>query len=125
MYAQGGGSNPSAGILGGLTKKSGAAGAYGKGLGMAAAADLNMDREKQNQEFGLQQMKAESQLRQQGNQNSAQRAANESAERMQRGALSSRKAVFDNTMGYNYASLRKQNSTQLQQALLNQLAGDL
>jgi hypothetical protein len=125
MYAQGGGSNPSAGILGGLTKKSGAAGAYGKGLGMTAAAGLNMEREKQNQDFGLQQMKDESQIRQQGNQNMAQRAGNESDYRMQRGAVGSRQNVFDNSMNYNYASLRKQQGTRLQQALLNQMAGDL
>jgi hypothetical protein len=124
MYAQGGGSNPSAGILGGLTKKSGAAGAYGKGLGMAAAAGLNMDREKKNQEFGLQQMKDESQLRQQGNQNMAQRAGNESEARMQRGAIGSRQNVFNNSMNYDYAALQKRQDMQLRQALLNNVARD-
>ena len=124
MYAQGGGSNPSAGILGGLTKKSGAAGAYGKGLGMAAAAGLNMEREQKNQEFGLQQMKDESQLRQQGNQNMAQRAGNDSEARLQKGALASRKNVFDTSMNYDYAALQKRKNMQLQQSLLNNIARD-
>lgn len=124
MYGQSVGFNPSGSLLGGLTKKSGQVGAYGKGQAMAAAAGLNMDREQKNQDFGLQQMKDESQLRQQDSQNKAQRAGNESDARIQRGALDSRKNVFDTSMNYDYAALRKRQNMQLQQALLNNLARD-
>jgi hypothetical protein len=123
MYAAGG-QNPSKQLLSGLTKKTGDAGAFGKGQAMAAAAGLNMDREQKNQEFGVQQMKDDSQLRQQGNQNMAQRAGNEVDARMQKGALDSRKSVFDTGMNFDYASLRKRQQTNLQQALLNNMARD-
>jgi hypothetical protein len=118
------GQNPSKQLLSGLTKKTGDAGAFGKGQAMAAAAGLNMDREQKNQEFGLQQMKDDSQLRQQGNQNMAQRAGNEVDARMQKGALASRKSVFDTSMNFDYASLRKRQQMNLQQALLNNMARD-
>jgi len=123
MYAASG-QNPSKQLLSGLTKKTGDAGAFGKGQAMAAAAGLNMDREQKNQEFGVQQMKDDSQLRQQGNQNMAQRAGNEVDARMQKGALDSRKSVFDTGMNFDYASLRKRRQTNLQQALLNNMARD-
>lgn len=125
MYGQSVGFNPGGGVLGGLTKKSGAAGAYGKGLGMAAAAGLNMDREQKNQEFGMKQMGDESQLRQMGNRNMAQRAGNESDYRLQRGALDSRQNVFNTSMNYDYAGLQKRRNMQLQQSLLNQLSREL
>jgi hypothetical protein len=123
MYAASG-QNPSKQLLSGLTKKTGDAGAFGKGQAMAAAAGLNMDREQKNQEFGVQQMKDDSQLRQQGNQNMAQRAGNDVDARMQKGALDSRKSVFDTGMNFDYAALRKRRQTNLQQALLNNMARD-
>jgi hypothetical protein len=123
MYAAGG-QNPSKQLLSGLTKKTGDAGAFGKGQAMAAAAGLNMDREQKNQEFGVQQMKDDSQLRQQGNQNMNRRALNDVDARMQKGALDSRKSVFDTGMNFDYASLRKRQQTNLQQALLNNMARD-
>lgn len=123
MYAAGG-QNPSKQLLSGLTKKTGDAGAFGKGQAMAAAAGLNMDREQKNQEFGVQQMKEDSQLRQQGNQNMNQRALNDVDARMQKGALASRKAVFDTGMNFDYASLQKRQQMNLRQALLNNMARD-
>lgn len=123
MYAAGG-NDPSKQLLSGLTKKTGEAGAFGKGQAMAASAGLNMDREQKNQEFGLQQMKDESQLRQQGNQNQAQRAGNDVDSRMQQEALASRRAVFDTGMNFDYAALRKRQQMNLQQALLNNMARD-
>jgi hypothetical protein len=123
MYAAVG-QNPSKQLLSGLTKKTGDAGAFGKGQAMAAAAGLGMDREQKNQEFGVQQMKEDSQLRQQGNQNMAQRAGNEVDARMQKGALDSRRSVFDTGMNFDYAALRKRKQTNLQQALLNNMARD-
>jgi len=123
MYAASG-QNPSKQLLSGLTKKTGDAGAFGKGQAMAAAAGLNMDREQKNQEFGVQQMKDDSQLRQQGNQNMNQRAMNDVDARMQKGALDSRKSVFDTGMNFDYAALRKRRQMNLQQALLNNMARD-
>ena len=123
MYAASG-QNPSKQLLSGLTKKTGDAGAFGKGQAMAAAAGLNMDREQKNQEFGVQQMKEDSQLRQQGNQNMNQRAMNDVDARMQKGALDSRKSVFDTGMTFDYASLRKRQQMNLQQSLLNNMARD-
>lgn len=123
MYAAVG-QNPSKQLLSGLTKKTGDAGAFGKGQAMAAAAGLNMDREQKNQEFGLQQMKDDSQLRQQGNQNMNRRALNDVDARMQKGALDSRKSVFDTGMNFDYAALRKRQQMNLRQALLNNMARD-
>lgn len=121
MYAQAVGFNPGRGLLSGLSKK-GDVGAYAKGTAMKDAAGLNMDRQSQNQEFGVQQMQQQAQLRQQGSQNKAQRAGNESQERMRAADLESRRQVFDTGMGYDYAALRKRQQNQLQQTILNGLA---
>lgn len=118
------GGNPKGGILSGLTKKSGDAGAYGKGKAMAAQAGLGLDQANKDQEFGVQQMQADSQLRQQENQNKAQRAGNESEARMQKGALDSRRTVFDTSMNFDYAALQKRRQMQLKQSLLNSVARD-
>lgn len=124
MYAPAVGFNPGKSLLSGLAKKPGDAGAFAKGQAMANAADLNLNREQQNQQAGVQQMKAESGLRQQGNQNQAQRAGNEVQERVAKGGLQSRKSVFDTSMNFDYAALRKRQQTNLQQALLNNMARD-
>jgi hypothetical protein len=89
---------------------------------MAAAAGLNLEAANQNQQFGLQQMQDESSLRQKDSQNKSQRAENESQGRMMKGALASRKNVFDTSMNFDYAGLRKRQGLQIQQALLNNLA---
>ena len=92
---------------------------------MAAAAGLNLEAENQNQQFGLQQMQDESSMRQKDSQNKSQRAENESQGRMMKGALDSRKNVFDTSMNFDYASLRKRQQMNLQQALLNNFAKEL
>lgn len=121
MYAQAVGFNPGRGLLSGLSKK-GDVGAYAKGTAMKDAAGLNMDRQSKNQEFGVQQMQQQAQLRQQGSQNKAQRAGNEAQERMRAADLEGRRQVFDTGMGYDYAALRKRQQNQLQQTILNGLA---
>ena len=121
MYAQAVGFNPGRGLLSGLSKK-GDVGAFAKGLAMKDAAGLNMERQSQNQEFGVQQMQQQAQLRQQGSQNKAQRAGNESQERMRAADLEGRRQVFDTGLGYDYAALRKRQQNQLQQTILNGLA---
>jgi len=124
MYANAVGFNPGSSLLSGLSKKGGDVGAFAKGQAMANAANLNMDRQKQNQDFGTQQMQQESQLRQQGNQNQAQRAGNEIQERVAQGGLNTRKNVFDTGMQFDYGALQKRRNVQLQQTLLNNLARD-
>ncbi len=92
---------------------------------MAGAAGLNMEREKANQDFGVEQMRQQSQLRQQGNQNMGRHAMNSVQENDARGQMSHRARVFDMGMNFDYASLQKRRSNQLQQSLLNQLARDV
>lgn len=123
MYAPAVGFKPGNSVLAGL-KRSGDAGAFAKGQGMAAAAGLNLEASKQNQQFGVQQMQDDSRLRQQDSQNKSQRAENESQGRMMKGALDSRKNVFDTNMAFDYAGLRKRQGLQIQQALLNSMMGD-
>lgn len=112
------------GILSGLTKRSGDAGAFGKGQAFAAQAGLGMEQAQKDQEFGMQQMQADSQLRQQDSQNKTQRLGNESEARMQKGALANQRSVFDMGMNYDYAALQRRKDTQLRQTLLNNLARD-
>lgn len=123
MYTQAVGFNPGSKLLSGLSKK-GDVGAFAKGQAMADAAGLNMDRQKSNQDFGVEQMKQDSQLRQQGNQNMNNRALNGVQESTAKGALDSRRNVFNTGMNFDYAALQKRQQTQLQQSLLNNLARD-
>lgn len=123
MYQQAVGFNPGQRLLSGLNTK-GNAGAFAKGQAMQAASGLNMDREQQNQQFGVQQMQQESQQRQQQSGNRAQQAQNSIQERMQQGEQANRRSVFDMGMRYDYAGLQKQRQLRLQQALLNQVARD-
>lgn len=123
MYTQAVGFNPGSKLLSGLSKK-GDVGAFAKGQAMADAAGLNMDRQKSNQDFGVEQMKQDSQLRQQGNQNMNSRALNGVQESTAKGALDSRRNVFNTGMNFDYAALQKRQQTQLQQSLLNNLARD-
>lgn len=109
-------------MLAGL-KRSGDVGAFAKGQGMAAAAGLNLESANQKQQLGVQQMQDDSRLRQQDSQNKAQRAENDSQSRMMKGALDSRKSVFDANMAFDYAGLRKRQGLQIQQALLNSVMG--
>jgi hypothetical protein len=125
MYPQAVGFNPGSSLLSGLSKKPGDAGAFAKGQAMANAASLNMDRQQQNQEMGVRQMQADSQMRQQQNQNQTQKATNQVAERVAGGALDSRKKVFDTSMNFDYAGLRKRQNMAIQQALLNNFARDM
>lgn len=118
MAAYGSGSG---GVLAGLSSKS----PFAKGLAMQSAADLGMSREEGNYKLAMQRMQDDSQLRQQGWRNMAQGAVNASQERTARGAQSTRKGVFDTDMAFRYAGQNRGRQLQLQQSLLNNLAGDL
>lgn len=118
------GFNPGRSVLSGL-RAQGAASPYAKGIGMQAAAGLNMDREKQNQQLGVQQMQADSQHRMAQARNQADRATNESRERTQQAGLDHKKSLFDLGMSYDYAGLQKRNQMRWQQALFNSAVSEL
>lgn len=120
MYQQAVGFNPSS-VLSGLTRN---AGQYGKGLAMQAGAQMNFDREKKNQEFGVEQMKAESQQRQRAAQNASSQAVNATQENGRAQELAAQHGAFDIGMGFNYAALANRPRLQLQQALINGAARD-
>lgn len=110
-------------MLSGL-RAPGKAAPYAKGLAMQAAAGLNMDRAKQDQQLGVQQMQADSQDRLASARNNAERLGNDSRARMQAAGLASRKSIFDAGLKFDYAGLQKNNQLRWQQALLNYAAGD-
>jgi hypothetical protein len=118
------GFNPGQGILGGLRQK-GPTAQLGKGLAMQNAAGANMEREKQNQQLGVQQMQADSQDRLAQARNQAEQDSNAARERTQRSGLESRYGASQIGLGYDYAGLQKRNSLRWQQALLGNLTGDM
>jgi hypothetical protein len=118
------GFTPKKGLLSGLRGDSNATQAA-RGQAMAASANAEMGRQQQNQQFGMEQMQQESQLRQQDARNQQQRAGNEIQEGVQEDALKSRKKVFDTSMAYDYAQLRKRQNMAWKQAALNAFARDM
>jgi hypothetical protein len=122
-YAQSVGFNPGYGLLAGLHGGGSTAQQAAYGQAMAGAANMQLDQAGKNQELGQQQMQAESQQRQQNNSNMAQRAGNETQERIGQGELNSRKKTFNMGMNYGYAQMNKQRQVGHQQQLLNGLAG--
>lgn len=123
MYQQAVGFTPGKSLLSGLSKKPNV-GAYGKGLGMEAAADMGLAREQQNQKFASQQMANDSRQRMAEAQNNAARAGNAVQERTAAGNLASQRQQFNTNMAFDYGALRKRQSLNLQQALLNGMARD-
>ena len=123
MYAQASGFTPGKSLLSGLSKKPNVS-AYGKGLAMGAAADLGLEREQQNQKFGVQQMQADSEQRLGESKNRAARAGNAAQERTAGGELAARRQQFDTGMAFDYAALRRRQSLNLQQALMGGIARD-
>lgn len=124
MYSNAVGFNPGQSVLGGLRTR-GAAAPFAKGQAMAAAAGLNMEAAKQNQQLGMQDMENQSQQRLASARNQAQRAGNESQERIQRGSLANKSAAFDLGTRFDYAGLQKRRDLQWQQALLNNFAREV
>ena len=118
------GFNPGRGVLSGL-RTQGAAAPYAKGLAMQGAAGLAMERDKQNQQMGLQQMQADSQHRVAQARSQAERAGTDSRERMQTAGMDHKKGIFDLGMAYDYAGLQKRNQLRWQQALFNSAVSDL
>jgi len=123
MYQQPVGFSPNKSLLSGLSRK-GDVGAYGKGLGMQAAADMNLNREQQNQQFATQQMEVESRQRMADSQNKAQRAENNVRERTAAGELANRRQVFDLGQVFDYAALQNRQRLNLRQALISGMARD-
>lgn len=123
MYGQAVGYSPGGRLLSGLGQK-GSVAAFGKGQAMKAAADLGLERQKANQQLGVEQMQQQSQLRQQQNSNTARQAQNKLQERSAADDLAGRQRLFDVGMNFDYAQLQKRQQMNLRQALLNQAARD-
>lgn len=124
MYRNAVGFGAGSRLLGGLSTK-GAAGQSAYGQAMAAAAGLNMDRAKQNQQASVQQMQQRSDLAQSSARNRMNAYGNQSQERMKSAEMDNRLGAFETQMGWNYAGLNKQRQLNMQQALLNNLARDI
>lgn len=124
MYSNAVGFNPGQSLLGGLRTR-GAAAPFAKGQAMASAAGLNLEAAKQDQQLGMQDMENQSQQRMANARNQAQKAGNETQERIQRGGLANRSAAFDLGTRFDYAGLQKRKQMQWQQALLNNFAREV
>lgn len=123
MYSQAVGFNPKSSLLSGLKgKRNTAAGQMAYGQAMAGAADLNLARQNQNADFGMKQFEADQGLRMAKAQNSAKQQLDNSGYRVAKAGLANRKSVFDTNMNFAYDQLRKRQSMDLRQSLLNQVA---
>lgn len=110
------------GLLAGLMPGSSPASQFAYGQAMSGASDLAMNRAQENMGYQQQQMQNESQQRQAGNSNRAQRAENASQERMGRGELANRQRNFNVGQRYGYAGLARRQQLGIQQSVLNGLA---
>lgn len=123
MYSQAVGFNPKSSLLSGLKgKRNTAAGQMAYGQAMAGAADLNLARQNQNADFGMKQFETDQGLRMAKAQNSAKQQLDNSGYRVDKAGLANRKSVFDANMNFAYDQLRKRQSMDLRQSLLNQVA---
>lgn len=119
-YAQAIGFAPG-GLLAGLRPGGTPAQQAAYGAGMSEMANAGLMRAQENQSAAGEQMQAESQQRMTGNKNRAQRAGNESEERMARGSLGNRQQVFNINNRFGYAAMNKQRQLRNQQAILQGL----
>lgn len=111
------------GLLSGLRPGGTPAQQAAYGAGMAELAGVGLQRAQENQAAAGDQMQNESRQRMVGSQNRAQRAGNESEERMARGSLGNRQRVFNINNRFGYAALNKQRQVRNQQAVLQGLMG--
>lgn len=118
------GFTPKTGLLSGLRSNTTASQAA-KGQAMAGAADAEMERQQQNQQFGTQQMQQASQLRQQQAANNQRAQINQVQEQTQQAGMESRNRAFDTSLSYDYAQLRKRQGMAWKQAALNAFARDM
>lgn len=102
-------------VLSGLRSKS----PYAKGLAMQSAAGLGMQRDKQNQDYGVQQMQADSQDRQQKAGNAAQAAGNAIQAQTNAGQMAARQGAFQIGLGYDYAAMARRNALDAARGLLS------
>lgn len=119
-YAQAIGFAPG-GLLAGLRPGGTPAQQAAYGAGMSELASAGLQRAQENQAAAGDQMQNESRQRMAGSQNRAQRAGNESEERMARGSLGNRQKVFNINNRFGYAALNKQRQVRNQQAVLQGL----
>lgn len=121
MYKQSVGFNPGKGLLSGLKGgRNTAAGQMAYGQSMAGAADLNLQKSKQDADFGMQQLEAEQGLRQAKSKQNVQQQLANAQQRTDAAALKNRQGVFNTNMAFSYGQLRRRQQMNLRQALLNQ-----
>jgi pyruvoyl-dependent arginine decarboxylase (PvlArgDC) len=112
------GFNPGRSVMRGLAGTS----AYGKA--MAGAAGLNLEANKANSGFALEQEKVGSEQRQQAAQNSARNQANSQERATQQMGLNSRQKNMRLGNMYDYDQLNKRKTIDKQQTVLGHLLGD-
>jgi|DEB0MinimDraft_6_1074348.scaffolds.fasta_scaffold06686_5 hypothetical protein len=86
--------NQKPGLLAGLSKKGGPAGAAAYGQAMAGMAGLNMDKAEKSQALGMQAMKQDGAFQRQGSQLNAQQTQNRMQEATQSEGMGSRERAF-------------------------------
>ena len=115
------GFDPKNSVLGGL-KKSGNAGAAAYGQAMAGAAGMEMDKQAQDQQLGMAQMKQDSQMEAQKARQNAEGVTNRMREQTMGEQMSSRQKNFGRTMDGQYAQMAKQNHMRKRQMALDLFA---
>lgn len=116
--------NQGAGVLSGLRGNPNVTAAK-RGLDMQADAARGVESAKFDQDLAMRQAQQQSQERQQRAQNNAQQSASDAQARTQQMGLDSRLGNMQLGQAFNYAGLQKRNQMRWQQALLNNLSGEL
>lgn len=112
------GFNPGRSVMRGLAGTS----AYGKA--MAGAAQMNLEADKANSGFALEQEKVGAEQRQQAAQNSARKQADSLERSTQQMGLASRQRNMRLGNMYDYAKLNKRKKLDKQQTVLGHLLDD-
>lgn len=112
------GFNPGRSVMRGLAGTS----AYGKA--MAGAAQMNLEADKANSGFALEQEKVGSEQRMQAAQTSARKQADSAERATQQLGLGSRQKNMRMGNRYDYAKLNKRKQLDKQQTVLGHLLGD-
>jgi len=112
------GFSPKNSVLGGL-KKQGRAGAAAYGQAMAGAAGLEMDKQAQDQQLGLQKMRQDMSIQQQKARQNAEGTTNRMREQTMSEQLGNRAKVFDTSMNYGYRQMARQKHMRKRQAALD------
>lgn len=99
--------------------------AFQRGLDSQADAERGMDGAKFDQDMAMRRTQQGSQERQQRAQLNAQKASSDSAARTQQMGMDARLRNMHLNQAFDYAGLQKRNQLRWQQALFNNLAGEM